>query len=203
MKHVGKMKNNGAKIVVAYRTIPGDPHSALVIGTGNLGDSYHDSLMTLVQAPDGQQTGELGDLLGVRRFPDGSNMLQWFHSRGHLKKVPTTGVIMTPAPQSSIQLDELNKLIAEQKGVALEDLAINDGSQKKKDDPTKTTSASVNAEAEEVIVPVTAEVITEELTPTQMRSKADALFKQAQTLRKQADAVDPPKKKAVKEKVEA
>jgi hypothetical protein len=54
-----------------------------------------------------------------------------------------------------------------------------------------------------VIVPVTAEVITEELTPTQMRSKADALFKQAQTLRKQADAVDPPKKKAVKEKVEA
>jgi len=26
-----------------------------------------------------------------------------------------------------------------------------------------------------------------------MRSRADALFKQAQTLRKQADAIDPPK----------
>jgi hypothetical protein len=33
------------------------------------------------------------------------------------------------------------------------------------------------------------------MTPAQMRSKADALFKQAQVLRKQADEIDPPKSK--------
>ena len=32
MKHVGKMKNNNAKIVIVYRTLPGDPYSALVVG---------------------------------------------------------------------------------------------------------------------------------------------------------------------------
>jgi hypothetical protein len=200
MKHVGKMKNNGAKVVVAYRTLPGDPLSALVVGTNNLGDTYHDSLMSTVQDNSAQQANELADILAVRRFPDGSNMLEFLHRRGNLKKVPTNGVLMTPTPQTSISLDELNVLIAEQKGITLDELAVTDGAtpnpKSKKSDPTKTTSASVNGE-EEII----AETAEEDMTPAQLRSKADALFKQAQVLRKQADAVDPPKskKKAVVE----
>ena len=200
MKHIGRMKNNGAKIVVAYRTLPGDPLSALVVGTNSLGDAYHDSLMNVVQDTSGQQANELADILAVRRFPDGSNMLEFLHRRGNLKKVPTNGVLMTPTPQTSISLDELNVLIAEQKGITLDELAVTDGAnpnpKSKKSDPTKTTSASVNGE-EEII----AETAEEDMTPAQLRSKADALFKQAQVLRKQADAVDPPKskKKAVVE----
>jgi hypothetical protein len=50
MKHVGKMKNNGAKVIIVYRTIPGDSQSALVVGTQGLSDSYHDSLMSLVDS---------------------------------------------------------------------------------------------------------------------------------------------------------
>ena len=45
MKHVGKMKNNSAKVAVVYRTLPGDPQSALVVGTNGLSDAYHDTLM--------------------------------------------------------------------------------------------------------------------------------------------------------------
>jgi hypothetical protein len=185
MKHIGRMKNNGAKIVVAYRTLPGDPLSALVVGTNSLGDAYHDSLMNVVQDTSGQQANELADILAVRRFPDGSNMLEFLHRRGNLKKVPTNGVLMTPTPQTSISLDELNVLIAEQKGITLDELAVTDGAnpnpKSKKSDPTKTTSASVNGE-EEII----AETAEEDMTPAQLRSKADALFKQAQVLRKQA-----------------
>jgi hypothetical protein len=210
MKHVGKMKNNGAKVVIAYRTIPGDPYSALVVGTGQLGSTYHDALMTLVQDPSAQNSNELADALAVRSFPDGSNMLSWLHTRGHLKKVPTNGVLVTPTTQDSISLDELNILIAEQKGVALEDLAMTDESKKatkktsKKDDPTKTTSQSVSGEIEEEVIEVVVPEISETLTPAQLRSKADKLFKEAQTLRKQADAIDPPKKaKAKKVSVEA
>jgi hypothetical protein len=192
MKHVGKMKNNGAKIAVAYRTLPGDSSSALVIGTNILGDSYHDALMNIVQDISGQQANELADILSVRKFPDGSNMLSWLHANGHLKKVPTNMVVMTPTTQSSIPLDELNQLIAEQKGVTVDELAVTDGS-----NPNPKTIKKTVAET------LPEAVIVENLTPTQMRSRADALFKEAQQLRKSADLLDPPKSKTKKLSVEA
>lgn len=204
MKHVGKMANNGAKVVVAYRTLPGDSSSALVIGATSLSDSWHDALMNLVQEISGQQANELADLLAVRKFPDGQNMLEALHKRGHLKKVPTAGVIMTPNSTASIPLNELNEIIAEQKGITVDQLAITDGRMPNKktppkDDPTRTTSATVNAGENAVVT--AQEIIAEDLSPTQLRSKADALFKQAQTLRKQADEIDPPKSKKKKDVV--
>ena len=200
MKHVGKMQNNGAKVVVAYRTLPGDSSSALVIGTNSLSDSWHDAVINLVQETSGQQSNELADLLAVRKFPDGLNMLEGLHKRGHLKKVPTAGVIMTPSPNTSIPLNELNELIATQKGITVDELAVTDGKRANKktvakDDPSKTSSSTVNAGAD-VITP---EPVMEDLSPIQLRSKADALYKQAALLRKQADEVDPPKSKKKKE----
>jgi hypothetical protein len=196
MKHVGKMKNNGARIVIAYRTIPGDPTSALVVGTNQLQDSYHDSLMSLVESDTGQQADELADVMAVRRFPDGSNMLQFVHANGMLQKVPTAGVIITPDNKTSIPLDELNNVIAEQKGVTLEQLAIKDGSNSTV--PTIGEKASAKSATEEVVIETSkAEV---DLSPTEMRSRADALYKEAAKLRKTADELDPPKsKKATKE----
>ena len=196
MKHVGKMKNNGAKIVIAYRTLPGDAKSALVVGTGNLGEAYHDSLMNLIQDTNAQQANELADVLAVRKFPDGSTMLNWLHTYGHLKKVPTNMVIMTPSTQTTLPLDELNQLIADQKGVTIEELSITDGVAPKK--PRTTEAPSKTA-------PALIEMVQEDksLSPAEMRSKADALFKEAQQLRKVADDLDPPKRKAKKVVAEA
>ena len=203
------MKNNNAKIVVVYRTLPGDSKSALVVGTGNMNDSWHDSLMSLVQESAGQEANELADVLAVRKFPDGRTMLEALHLGGHLKKVPTAGVLMTPSSNASVSLDELNNLIATQKGITVDDLAVTDGSRPNKrpvikDDPTKTTSASVNSNEDSVVLETITKdsiLITEELSPTQMRSKADKLFKEAQALRKQAELLDPPKSKKIKEVV--
>lgn len=183
MKHVGKMKNNDAKIVVAYRTLPGDPHSALVIGTGSLGESYHDALMNVLQDVSGQQANEFADVLAVRKFPDGSNMLAWLHTRGQLKKVPTNMVLMTPTAQTSVPLDELNLLIAEQKGITLEELAV------------KGEQAETKKDKRTAPVTTPTDTPTDNMSPAELRSKADALFKEAQKLRKQADEIDPPKKK--------
>jgi len=205
MKHVGKMKNNGARVAVAFRTIPGDPHSALVIGTNGLADAYHDSLMSLIESEGAQQANELADVLAVRKFPDGSNMLEWLHSRGSLKKVPTNLVLMTPDNKSQIQLDELNILIADQKGLTLEQLAITEGEMivvepnapatQNKWDKAREDRATAKAAKDE------AETVADRnLSPAEMRSRADALYKEAARLRKEADAVDPPKKKI---KVEA
>jgi len=190
MKHVGKMRNNAARIVVAYRTLPGDPHSCLVVGTSGLGDSYHDTLMSVVESDSGQQSNELADILSVRRFPDGSNMLGYLHANGHLIKVKTNLVSMTPDSKTTLGLDEMNRLIAESKGVSIEDLAINDGSQQSKDKKKKEAKKIVTEEE------APASSGTFEMTPAELRSRADALFKQAQVLRKQADELDPPKKKA-------
>lgn len=186
MKHVGKMKNNGAKVAVVYRTLPGDSGSALVVGTGNLPESWHDSLMNLIQDSSGQAANELADILAVRRFPDGNVMLNALHSGGHLKKVPTSGVLMTPTPSTSVILSELNTIIAEQKGVTVDQLAVTDGVSSNPKTPSATTIEEKDSSLDES---------TEGLTPAQLRSKADALFKQAQALRKQADTIDPPKSK--------
>jgi hypothetical protein len=195
MKHVGRMKNNGARVAIAYRTLPGDPYSALVIGTQGLGDSYHDTLMSLIESDAGQQTNELAEVLAVRRFPDGSVMLGYLHANGHLKKVPTANVLVTPDSQTQVPLNELNVIIAKQKGVDLEDLAVSDGSPKK---PKTTKKVQVE---ESVTTTSDTKTTTFEMTPAEMRSRADALYKEAARLRKDADAMDPPKskKKAVVE----
>ena len=194
MKHVGKMKNNSARVAVVYRTLPGEATNCLVVGTQGLSDSYHDSLMTLIESDSGQQANELADILSVRKFPDGSNMLQYLHVNGHLKKVRTEMVLMTPNTQTQIPLNELNQLIATQKGVRVEDLAVSDGSEQRpvsKEKPVEP--APVESEVKEVF----------KLSPAEMRSRADALYKEAAKLRKEADELDPPKKKAKAEKVEA
>jgi hypothetical protein len=196
MKHVGKMKNNSARVAVVFRTLPGEPHSALVVGTQGLGDSYHDTLMTILESDSGQQANELADILSVRRFPDGSNMLGHLHANGHLVKVKTSQINMTPDPHTNISLDQLNQMIADQKGIALEDLAVNDGTTKTQEAQKKKKSEKANSKKD---TPVAEEF---ELSPAELRSRADALFKQAQLLRKQADDLDPPKaKKAKTEKV--
>lgn len=189
MKHVGKMKNNGAKIVVAYRTLPGDPFSALVVGTQALMDSYHDSLMSLVESDIGQQADELADVMAVRRFPDGSNMLHYLHTNGHLKKVPTNGVLITPDNKSSVSLDELNQIIAENRGIKLNDLAVKDGSN------TVVPTLDAGSESADKQPDELTQETAFELTPSEMRSRADALFKEASKLRKAADELDPPKSK--------
>ena len=153
-KHVGKMKNNSARVAVAYRTLPGDATSALVIGTNGLGDAYHDSLMQLIDSDTGQQANELADVLATRRFPDGTVMLQWLHSNGHLKKVPTTLVLMTPNAQTAIPLNEVNQMIAEQKGVTIDQLAVSEEGAESVKKPT-------TRKAEEIIV-------NEALTPVEV-----------------------------------
>ncbi len=189
MKHVGKMKNNGARVVIAYRTLPGDSSSALVIGASSLGESYHDALMSVVESDSGQQSNEIADVLAVRKFPDGSNMLAWLHTNGYLKKVPTAGVLATPEPKTSIQLDELNQLIADQRGITVDELSTPESLEDKKVEKVKETKTST--------------ISTESMSPSEMRSRADALYKEAAKLRKQADELDPPKKKAKTETVDA
>jgi hypothetical protein len=122
LKHIGRMKNTGVKILTIFRTLPGESNMALVLPVSNLSDSYHDSIMTVVETTQAQDAFELGEMLFIRTFPDGRPMLQALQADGRLQKVATDLVIMSPTANDSIQLDQLNVLIAEQKNCSVDDL---------------------------------------------------------------------------------
>ena len=203
LKHVGKMKHNEAKVCVVYRTLPGDAHSALVVGTSSLTDQYHNALMQVIETQDGQQANELGDALSTRYFPDGTNILEQLHVTGKLVKVATDKVWMTPTTSDRISLDELNLMIAEQKGVALDDLSIKADMPHVKEGSEEIKNNEIKVETHDLDQAVTEENVEVTMSASEYRSKADKLYKEAAKLRKMADELDPPKKKTVSAKKNA
>jgi hypothetical protein len=194
LKHIGKMKNTGEKVLVVFRTLPGESNMALVIPTSTLPDMYHDALIQLVESEQAQDANEFGEIMFIRRFPDGRSMLAAMQQDNRLRKVATDTVIMTPTLSASIPLDQLNVIIAEQRGMAVGDLAslVNGGTPADRDS-TKPETVEKAVQAEEVKTP---EVLTDKDLARQFRSQADAMYKEAAKLRKQADDLDPPAKKA-------
>jgi hypothetical protein len=205
IKHIGKMKNTGSKVLVVFRTLPGESGTALVLPTATLPDQYHDAIIQLVDSEQAQDANEFGEIMFIRHFPDGRPMLLAMQQDNRLQKVATDAVLMTPQINSAIPLDQLNSLIAEQKGMAVDDLAsLVTGAAKK--DNSKTASDTLQADAvvaQAVAEPVKAaenQVLSDKDIAKSYRSQADAMYKEAASLRKQADELDPPQKKSVKNK---
>jgi hypothetical protein len=195
IKHIGRMKNTGAKVIVVFRTLPGESNMALVLPVAQLPDQYHDSIMQLVETDQAQDAFEFGEMMFIRPFPDGRPMLQAMQADGRLQKVATDLVIMTPTTNDTVDLHQLNVLIAEQKNCAIDDLyTFVSGAPKKSDTPVKNV-----ADVKEVPAPVAENaVLSDADIAKSYRSQADAMYKEAARLRKQADDLDPPKKKATK-----
>jgi hypothetical protein len=159
--------------------------------------------MQLIDSETGQQANELADVLATRRFPDGTVMLQWLHSHGHLKKVPTTLVLMTPNAQTAIPLNEVNQMIAEQKGVSVDDLAVIEEGTVPVKKPTTRKVEEIIIDDTPAPVAVAPALIEAPVTASDLRSMADKLSKQAAEMRRKADEMSPPIKKAKATKAEA
>ena len=208
LKHVGRVKSTGRKCLVAYRTLPGDAYNCLIVPTENLADSQHDALINLVNSTAGQDAYEFAEVMARTNFPDGSIMLANLHVQGKLIKVATDQIEMTPTTQFKISLAELNQLIAEQRGVSVQDLAVQPESQDKPrnkvevqeigsaqdispkigEDVTKTVEERRTESASKV-------ALTPKETASKLRSEADRLYKEAAKLRKEAEELSPTKKK--------
>ena len=204
LKHVGRMKNTGAKVLVVFRTLPGESNQALVLPVAQLPDSYHDAIMTVVETDQAQDAFEFGEIMFTRSFPDGRPMLRAMQADNRLQKVPTDTVVMTPTPNDSVELSQLNVLIAEQKNCPVDDLyTFVSGAPKKSDVEVQTLAeikdspASVRAQAADNTV------LSDKDIAKSYRSQADAMYKEAARLRKEADALDPPQKKTAKVKESA
>ena len=205
LKHVGRIKATNKKVLVAFRTLPGDAYSCLVIPTENLPDDMHNAIINCVESPAAQEAYEFAEALDRTQFPDGSRMLPSLHVKGRLVKVATGDVEMTPTNNAKILLSELNQIIAEQRGIAVDELHIAPGSNetaverapakaKPADDVARTTSTSVSGE--EAVASV---ALTPEDQAKEFRSQADKLSKQAAEMRRKAEELVPTKKKIKEE----
>lgn len=193
LKHVGRQINNQKRCVIAYRVVPGDPENCLVVFTDSLEAADHDSLMTLVESNAGQNAYEFAEAMSRYSLSDGSNMLARFHVTGKLAKRPTKDIELVPNMQSTANLAEVNQYVAEQKGVTVEDLALQSNEQPVAQVQEQTTEVEDVAPVAEAS---TDGVLTDEQLAAQYRSQADALFKEAKALREQAEELVPTKKKA-------
>jgi hypothetical protein len=194
LKHVGKLKNTGSKVLVVYRTLPGESDHALVVQTATLPDAMHNSIIELVETEQAQEAFEFAEILFIRHFPDGRPMLQALQAEGRLQKYPTDQVIMTPSSSSEINLDQLNVIIAEQKNCSVDDLCTfikgapkNYKSPPKKEQPQSTETPTAQSPEQGIL--------TDQDLAKSYRSQADSMYKEAAKLRRMADELDPPKKK--------
>jgi hypothetical protein len=113
LRHVGK--HNERKIAIIFREVPGEPHMCLVAYPEVLNRHIHDPLMKCIESDIGQSSENLADALNRTYTIDGKIILQALHAEGQLKKVNTEQVIVTPAPNTRIKLNELNKILDEMK----------------------------------------------------------------------------------------
>jgi hypothetical protein len=186
---------------------------ALVLPVAQLPDQYHDAIMTLVETDQAQDAFEFGEIMHIRPFPDGRPMLRAMQADGRLLKVATDAVMMTPTTNDTILLANLNTLIAEQKSCTIDELCtFVAGAPAVK--PAVKDIATVNDMTPAVDSDIPAPIRAQANTNTALsdrdlaksyRSQADAMYKEAARLRKEADTLDPviKKTKKVEESVDA
>jgi hypothetical protein len=193
LKHVGRIKGTNKKCLVAFRTLPGDAYHALVIQTESLPDELHNAIINLVESNAAQTSYEFADALDRTQFPDGSRMLPNLHQNGRLVKISTDQIEMTPNIGASILLSELNQIIAEQRGIAVDDLHVPPGSNDKAIVTEVATAKELPASVNETLPEVTS-FDNAESEAKHYRSQADKLAKQAAEFRRKAEELVPTKK---------
>jgi len=141
-KHIGELADESkAKVVIMYRTVPGEADNCLVVGTKFLPDMYHNALMKAVESEGGQQEEEFAEYASRQTFPDGTNMLAMLHNDNYIKKFKTKEIMVTYGNDKDgrILLNKLNEMIAKEKGISVKDLA------KDPDAPAKKTTKKADA----------------------------------------------------------
>jgi hypothetical protein len=198
LKHVGR--HGEKKVVVAYNTVPGEDHMALVIYSDSLPSMLHDEVMKVIESPAGQTAKSLADALFRNIMPDGNNTLGALHKGGFLKKVQTKQVILKPNAKSSVRLDELNDILKKMEAgqEAVDALAKIDAGRGYADpsknigrelgEPKKVAESAVNTSG----VLTDADLANQRLDQaTKMESQAKTLLAEAKRLKEEASSLAP------------
>ena len=196
LRHIGK--HGDRKVAIVFREVPGESHMCLVTYTELLNQHIHDPIIQCIESDIGQNSENLADALNRSYTKDGRPILQVLHSQGQLKKVQTSLVIMTPAPNVKIKLDELNKILDEMKQgeAAVKKLAEIDKSRGMQDPADVARRMRGNQNPEPVQSSVGAlddNTIANNLRQqaAKMTAEAKGLMSEAERMLKEAASMDP------------
>lgn len=198
LKHVGK--HGDRKVAVVFRQVPGEEHMCLVVYTEVLNQNIHDPLIACIESDPGQTSEHLGDALNRSYTKDGKLLLQVLHREGMLKKIQTNQVTMTPIPNQSVRLSELNDMLTEMsKGEeAVKKLAELDASRGLQDPKDVARRVKENAAARQSgqaspsILDNSKLADTLRMQAQRMANEAKGLLAESDRLLKEASQMEPP-----------
>jgi hypothetical protein len=171
IKHIGKLSDN-SKVLVMFRFLPDAPDQALVVKTQDLKPEIHDELMQIVEN-QGQSDMDFYKVASRTSFINGGQVLESLHTSGKLVKLPVADITMTPLPNVTIPLSDLN-------------------AQLKQMIPEKTTSSDIGTEETPPLTQRSAPGTLDDKTIAEgMRRQALQFEFEAKKLREEADALDP------------
>lgn len=188
MKHVGKFGEKPC--VVVYRELPGEHEYCLIVQTENLESRQHDDLMNVVQSLEAQESNDISEVLFRRQFTDGTNMLNSLHYSKKLQKVPVSLVQLTPAPNQSLPLEQVNAEIRKIKGgytpPVNDESHLNESKQVSRNDTAG--EEAVASTDDQSVASIAKNILTQALL---MEEDATALLKEAETKKQEAFRLDP------------
>lgn len=196
LKHIGKQTDR--KVAVVFRTIPGEDHMCLVIYPETLPVAWHDTIMRVLESPEGQTSNELADVLHRNLLPDGRNILETLHAERMLKRVRTDTVTVTPTPQSSVRLDELNTMLKQMADpTQAQKMAAADANRGLVDAPTKRAAEAAFKAGTVPPAPADGLLSDAQLANNmlsqakKMESEAKGLMAEAARMKKEAERMHP------------
>jgi len=209
IKHVGK--HGDRKVCILFRQVPGEDHMCLVIYPEVMPAHWQDSIQKALESDVAQQSEELADALHRSFLPDGRPVLATMHQERMIKKLRTADVIVTPTPNATIRLDELNKMLNEMKTgeEAIKKMAENDASRgmvapevkRKAEAEFKAKQAAKNESVTSLVPPLRAgqdgalsdrDIAANMLAQAKaMEVNARAMIAEAARLKKDAEKMDP------------
>lgn len=197
MKHIGR--HGDRKVAILFREVPNEDHMCLVIYPDTLPAPWESAIMKVLESDMGQQSEQFADALHRSLLPDGRVILGTLHVEKMIKKIRTADVLVTPRPDSSIRLDELNKMLNEMKTgeAAIKKLAEADAAQGLVPPEMKRAAEAAFKRSQQPAAPASdvlsdRQLASNMLTQAQrMEAEAKGLLAEAARMKKDAERMDP------------
>lgn len=199
MKHIGR--HGDRKVAVLFREVPQEDHMCLVIYPDTLPAPWESAIMKVLESDHGQASENFADALHRSLLPDGRVILETLHREKMIKKIRTADVVVTPRPDSSIRLDELNKMLNEMKTgeAAIRRMAESDAAQGLVDPSVKRAAEAAfkNRQSQPPVQSSDAALSDRALASNmlaqaqRMEAEGKGLLSEAARMRKEAERMDP------------
>lgn len=199
LKHIGR--HGDRKVALLFREVPQEEHMCLVIYPDTLPAPWESSIMKVLESEVGQQAENFADALHRSLLSDGRVILETLHREKMIKKIRTADVLMTPRSDSSIRLDELNKMLNEMKQgeAAIKKLAESDASRGLVPPETKRAAeAAFKNQPYQAPVQNANDALSDRALAANMLSQAERMEREAKGLlaeaarmKKDAERMDP------------